>query len=65
MTPKFRQLLEKCILDGVIQGHKKIYKYNSAPNESEINRSIVNEVLDEIHEWFDFDETKLKDKKHD
>jgi len=65
MTPKFTQLLEKCIRDGVILGHKKIYKYNSAPNESEINQSIVNEVFNEIYEWFYFDEFKLKDKKHE
>ena len=62
MTPKFLQLLETCILDGVILGHKRAYKYNDAPSESDINQSIVNEVLNEIHEWFDFDETKLKEK---
>jgi hypothetical protein len=58
MTPKFTQLLETCILDGVILGHKRAYKYNDAPSESDINQSIVNEVLNEIHEWFDFDEPK-------
>ena len=65
MTPKFTQLLEQCITDGVVLGHKRAYKYNDAPSESDINQSIVNEVLNEIHEWFDFDEAKLKDKKND
>ena len=60
MTPKFTQLLETCILDGVILGHKRAYKYNDAPSESDINQSIVTEVLNEIHEWFDFDEPKEK-----
>jgi hypothetical protein len=64
MTPKFTQLLEKCILDGVILGHKRAYKHNSTPDESEINASIVNEVLNEIHEWFDFDEAKLKERNN-
>jgi len=63
MTPKFLQLLEKCILDGVILGHQRAYKYNDSPNESDINQSIVNEVFNEIHEWFDFDEQGFKGVK--
>lgn len=62
MTPKFTQLLEQCILDGVILGHKRAYKHSDEPSESDINQSIVNEVLNELHEWFDFDENKLKEK---
>ena len=65
MTPKFTQLLEKCILDGVVLGHKRAYKHDSTPTDSDINQSIVNEVLNEIHEWFDFDEAKLKEKNSD
>jgi hypothetical protein len=58
MTPKFIQLLEKCITDGVILGHTRAYKHNDAPSKADINESIVREVLNEVHEWFDFDETK-------
>ena len=58
MTPKFIQLLEKCILDGVTRGHTRAYKHNDAPSRSDINEAIVREVLNELHEWFDFDETK-------
>jgi hypothetical protein len=58
MTPKFMQLLEQCVLNGVILGHKRAYKHNDAPSESDINMSIVQEVMTEIHEWFDCDETK-------
>jgi len=49
-------LLEQCVLDGVILGHKRAYKHNDAPSESDINMSIVQEVMNEIHEWFDCDE---------
>jgi hypothetical protein len=28
MTPKFMQLLEQCVQDGVILGHKRAYKHN-------------------------------------
>jgi len=63
MTPKFLQLLEKCILDGVILGHTRAYKHTDSPSESDINQSIVNEVFNEIHEWFDFDEQGFKGVK--
>jgi hypothetical protein len=56
MKPKFLQLLETCIIDGVSLGHTRAYKHNDLPSKSEINEAIVNAVLLEIHEWFDFDE---------
>jgi hypothetical protein len=60
MTPEFTQLLKQCITDGVILVHKGVYKHNDAPSVSDINQLIVTEVLNEIHEWFDFDEPKEK-----
>lgn len=60
MTPKFIQLLETCIIDGVTLGHTRAYKHNDSPARHEINESIVNEVLSELHEWFEFDELKEK-----
>ena len=60
MTPKFLRLLEQCIHDGVLIGHTRAYKYSDAPSKTDINESIVNEVLNELHEWFDFDEQGLK-----
>jgi hypothetical protein len=65
MTPKFKQLLEQCILDGIVLGHTRAYKHNDAPSIEDIRHSIFNEVLTEIHEWFDFDEAELKDKNND
>jgi hypothetical protein len=56
MTPKFMQLLEQCVQDGVLLGHKRAYKHNDAPSESDIRMHIVREVMNEIHEWFDCDE---------
>ena len=56
MTPKFTQLLEKCITDGVTLGHTRAYKHNDAPSKAAINESIVREVFNEVREWFDFDE---------
>ena len=62
MRPKFFQLLETCITDGVVLGHKRAYKHNDAPCESDINQSIINEVLNEIHQWFDFEDETAKEK---
>lgn len=61
MTPKFIQLLEACIIDGVVMGHTRAYKHNEHPSTAEINKAIVNAVLLEIHEWFDFDENTKAD----
>ncbi len=61
MTPKFMQLLETCIMDGVVWGHTRAYKHNDQPSKAEINEAIVNAVILEIHEWFDFDETTPKE----
>jgi len=61
MTPKFIQLLERCIEDGVFIGHNRAYKHTDNPSKTQINESIVNEVLFQIHEWFDFDDAKEKD----
>ena len=60
MKPKFMQLLEQCITDGVVIGHNRAYKHTDKPSETQINESIVNEVFIQIHEWFDFDDAKEK-----
>ena len=60
MKPKFLQLLETCIIDGVTMGHVRAYKHDDSPTKSQINEAIVNAVLLEIHEWFDFDEKQEK-----
>lgn len=60
MTPKFIQLLEVCISDGIQMGHNRAYKHTDAPERHVINEAIFNAVLEEIHEWFDFDEMKEK-----
>jgi hypothetical protein len=63
MTPKFIRLLEECITDGVVLGHTRAYKHNNDPSTADINESIVREVLNEIHEWFDFDELNQGETK--
>jgi hypothetical protein len=62
MKPRFMQLLETCIIDGVLAGHNRAYKHNDAPAKHEINEAIVNAVLIEIHEWFEFDDG-IEEKK--
>jgi hypothetical protein len=63
MKPRFMQLLETCIIDGVSFGHAHAYKHNDAPAKHEINEAIVNAVLIEIHEWFEFDDEIVEKNK--
>jgi hypothetical protein len=58
MKPKFMQLLDKCIVDGVEFGHNQAYKHNPTPERHQINEAIVHAVMNEIHEWFDLDEVR-------
>lgn len=63
MKPKFIRLLAECVTDGVVLGHTRAYKHNNDPSTADINESIVREVLNEIHEWFDFDELNQGETK--
>ena len=58
MTPKFIYLLEQCILDGITVGHDRAYKHTDSPGRHEINEAIFMAVMEELDEWFDFDEPK-------
>lgn len=56
MTPKTLSVLERCVEDGVELGYNRAHKHTNTPPEDIIKQEIVNAVLTEIHEWFDFPE---------
>lgn len=50
------KLIEKCVEDGSLFGLNRAFKYNDAPTDQEIVDEIVAAVMQELCEWFDFDQ---------
>jgi hypothetical protein len=55
LKPNSYKLLEKAVSDGVEYGYNRALKYDSNPPPEYIKDTIVQAVLLEIHEWFDWD----------
>ena len=58
MNPKFRQVLELAIAEGVQYGYKRAHKHVENPTEGAIIDSICDHVMNSIYEWFDFEENE-------
>ena len=56
MKPKFRNVLELAIEQGVRYGYNRAFKYIENPSENTIVESIAEQVMNSIDEWFDFEE---------
>lgn len=62
MKPKLLPLLERCIEDGVTRGYNRSYKHTDEPSDVYMQQMIISCVMEEIHEWFDFDEIYYDEK---
>jgi len=56
MKPKFRNVLEMALEEGVRYGYNRAYKHIENPSEGAIIDSIVEQVMNSLDEWFDFEE---------
>ena len=56
MTVKTYKVLERCIDDGVSYGWNRAHKHDDNPNEAHIREQIQNAIMNEICEWFNFDD---------
>jgi hypothetical protein len=56
MRPKVYPLLEQCIESGVAHGLRRAYKHDNSPSEEFIASSIVTSTLEELSEWFEFED---------
>lgn len=56
MKPKMYFVLEMCITAGVNLGYNRAYKHNDHPTEETIKECINEAIINEIHEWFDFED---------
>ena len=56
MKPNFRKVLEIALEEGVRYGYSRAHKHIENPTEGAIIDSIVEQVINSLDEWFDFDE---------
>ena len=56
MKVKSRIVLENAIEQGISYGYSRAFKHNDHPTEDAIKESIHRAILNEIYEWFDFEE---------
>lgn len=59
MQPKTLKLIEHCIEIGIDRGFHKAYKHNDNPGQPLIKESISMAIMDEIYEWFEFQEEEF------
>ena len=56
MKPKLLPILERAIEEGTNLGYNRAFKHTDAPDETLIKYKIYEAIMEEIHEWFEFDE---------
>jgi hypothetical protein len=61
MKAKEYNLIAQCVETGVMLGWNRAHKHTDTPDPDTIRSAIEHAVLNEICEWFDFDEVKTND----
>jgi len=56
MKAREYNLIAQCVENGVMLGWNRAHKHNENPDPDTIRDAIEVAVLNEICEWFDFDE---------
>jgi hypothetical protein len=56
MKAKEYNLITQCVETGVMLGWNRAHKHDATPEDEAIRNAIEQAVLNEICEWFDFDE---------
>jgi hypothetical protein len=58
MTPDPYKVLVLAVETGVALGVRRAHKHDSKPSEDQIAATVEQAVIDEICEWFKFEEVK-------
>ncbi len=58
MRPKFHKILEQAINEGVSYGYRRAHKHIENPTEGAIIDSVVEQVMNSLDEWFDFEDNE-------
>ena len=56
MKPKFRNVLEMALEEGVRFGWNRAHKHNPNPDVDAAADAIVSEIMNSLDTWFDFEE---------
>ena len=56
MKPKFRKVLEIAVEQGVSYGYRRAHKHIENPTEGAIIDSVVEQVMNSLDDWFDFED---------
>jgi hypothetical protein len=56
MKPKLHKILETAVEQGVSYGFSRAHKHIENPSEGAIIDSIVEQVMNSLDDWFDFDD---------
>ena len=56
MKPKFHKILEMAVEQGVSYGYRLAHKHIENPTEGAIIDNVVEQVMNSLDEWFDFEE---------
>lgn len=60
MKPKLINVLELCIENGLKLGYNRAFKHDDNPSEENIQSKQFQAIMEEIYEWFDFEENKVE-----
>ena len=60
MKPNFRKVLEMALEEGVRFGYNRAHKHVENPTEGAIVDSIVEQVMNSLYEWFDFEDEQCE-----
>ena len=58
MTARDGMVLERCVEVGIKLGLNRARKHQEAPTEAEVVQSIQRAIMDEVEEWFVFEEDR-------
>jgi len=56
MKPKTYPILVDAVENGVKYGYHRAHKHNDNPDQDQITDAIISAVINEICEWFEFDD---------
>lgn len=58
MRARDSMVLERCVEVGIKLGLNRARKYQNAPTEAEVVEAILRAVMEEVEEWFVFEEDR-------